>query len=240
MQYVFLVGGLGTRLGQKTQTTPKPLLEIAGKPFLLHLVHWARWAGAHDIVLLSGYKGDQISGFAQTISSSSLRVRVVQEETLLGTGGSLFNAQGFLEDEFIVSNGDSWLAFDPRYLSQCLNTRPQTKVVMALRLKQDTSSSGIVNLNEKGIISAFKERGDGTPGLINAGVYGMRKNIFDQYRPKDRIFSIEKETFPALIPSGTFEGKVFDGYFIDIGTPERFKSAEDCFSTAFNAFIPKT
>ena len=237
MQYVFLVGGFGTRLGSRTKTTPKPLLEIIGSPFLLHLIKWAKCAGAHEVLLLSGYKGDQVEEFANKVSTSAVPIRVIQEPSPLGTGGALINALDELDDEFIVSNGDSWLAFDPRTLSTNIERNSTLQVVMALRLKQDTSSSGIVEINTDNIITNFSERGDTNPGLINAGVYCMRKKILMDYKPTSPAFSIEQEFFPSLIPKETCAGLIFQGYFIDIGTPQRFEKANNSFATALNNFV---
>ncbi|MDV7339034.1 sugar phosphate nucleotidyltransferase [Terasakiella sp. A23] len=229
MQYVFLVGGFGTRLGQRTKTTPKPLLSIAGKPFLLHLIKWAKAASAHQVLLLSGYKGGQIQEFAKTHSTKELPIEVVQENAPLGTGGSILNARQCLEDQFIAANGDSWLAFDPTSLSDMFSKHKDIDGVMALRHLDNTASSGIVHLNQDDIITHFEERGGNHPGLINAGIYHLKKAVLDNPNCPEGVFSIERDFFPKLAKENKLAGQTFDRFFIDIGTPDNFEKADQTF-----------
>lgn len=240
MQYVFLVGGLGSRLGTITQNTPKPLLKIGGIAFLNYLITWAKWAGASEILLLSGYRGSDIERFACDTTSDDCPISIIQENEQLGTAGSLINAYDKLAPTFILSNGDSWLAFNPNILSKRLVAHSDLSAVMALRKLEDTSSSGIVRLGEHQIISSFEERGGPFEGLINAGVYAINKECLDKYIDLDFPCSIEKEVFPNLVKDGKTAGIICDGYFIDIGTPERLNRANADFRAAFHSIIPLT
>ncbi|SCA57855.1 putative D-glycero-alpha-D-manno-heptose 1-phosphate guanylyltransferase [Candidatus Terasakiella magnetica] len=237
MQFVFLVGGFGTRLGEKTKQTPKPLLPIGGQPFLLYLVQWARWAGAHEILLLSGYLGQQIDEFAQTYSTDDVVIKVVHETEPLGTGGSLIHAYPHLEDSFIASNGDSWLACDPRALISLSQNNPKQLVSMALRKIADTSSSGVVKLDDNGTVLSFAERGEAKPGLINAGIYFMKKELFEAHRASVQKLSLESDIFQTIAQKGKISGLAHDGYFIDIGTPLNYSLADNEFSQEFNMFL---
>ena len=116
-QCVILVGGLGTRLGALTRTTPKPLLPVNGEPFLDLLIRRAVRFGFTDIVLLAGYLGDQVLARyagARRIAGRDVQVRVVVEREPAGTGGALRYLDGIADDYFLLMNGDSWLDMDLR------------------------------------------------------------------------------------------------------------------------------
>ncbi len=111
-QCVILVGGLGTRLGELTRETPKPLLPVGTKPFLDYLIARAARFGFTDIVLLAGYLGNQMldrySG-NQRIAGRDVRIRVVVESEPAGTGGALTYLSNIADEYFVLMNGDSWI-----------------------------------------------------------------------------------------------------------------------------------
>src|SRR5215213_6644301 len=116
-QCVILVGGLGSRLGELTRETPKPLLPVMGKPFLEHLVLELARFGFTDVILLAGYRGEQVvSRFAgrRRIAGRDVTIRVVVEPEPAGTGGALTYLEGLADDTFLLMNGDSWFDIDLR------------------------------------------------------------------------------------------------------------------------------
>jgi D-glycero-D-manno-heptose 1,7-bisphosphate phosphatase len=112
-QAVILVGGKGTRLGDLTRGTPKPMLKIAGeKPFLDYLIEWVARHGYEDIILLAGHLGDQVEAAYQGHRIGDAAVRVLREQEPLGTGGALTVARGELDDMFAMMNGDALFDFN--------------------------------------------------------------------------------------------------------------------------------
>src|SRR5438045_578917 len=112
MQAVILAGGLGTRLGALTQQTPKPMVPVAGRPYLEHQLLLLREQGITDIVLLTGYLGEQIENYFADGSAWNLSIRYSREAMPMGTGGCLRDARRLLEEYFLLIYGDSLLPID--------------------------------------------------------------------------------------------------------------------------------
>ena len=100
----YFAGGLGTRLGEKTQHTPKSLIEVGGKPILYHILEWVKGQGCNRALVLTGHLGEQFEGFTHP----GIELSFVQEPEQLGTGGALWNARDALEEEFILLWGDDY------------------------------------------------------------------------------------------------------------------------------------
>lgn len=223
-QAFVLCGGLGSRLGPLTADTPKPLLEVAGQPFLEYLVGELGRHGFRNVVLLAAFKSAQIEEFARTSSAArrfGMEISVSVEPGRAGTGGALAHAADMMHDEFLMLNGDSWLDFNLLSIPAMRNV----DVVLTLRELPDASRSGVVELNNDGRISSFLERPEHAgPGLVNAGVYRMRRSIKD-HLPKEG--SLEGQVLPFLAKRGRLGGIVRSGYFIDIGVPETLEAAKE-------------
>jgi D-glycero-D-manno-heptose 1,7-bisphosphate phosphatase len=215
--WVFLVGGKGTRLGSLTTDTPKPLLPVGGRPFLDYLLDRAVHFGASEILLLAGHLAGKVAVSYHERPWNGVPVRCHVEAEPLGTAGALRQASALLPARWVLMNGDTLFEVDPARLDQ---PGEDWLVSMALRRLDDTGRSGTVAL-EDGWVRDFQERGTGGPGLVNAGVYCMRREILDLI-PADGACSLEAEIFPRLAKSGRIRGTVLDGYFIDIGVPEDY------------------
>src|SRR3954465_7419989 len=127
-QAVILCGGLGTRLGALTSDTPKPLLEVGGKPFLETLLFEVARHGFRSVLLLAGFAGQRIVEYAASsriAQEFGLELDVVAEDTPTGTGGSLWLAHSRLETEFFLMNGDSWFDINLRALTAPLLAAPE-------------------------------------------------------------------------------------------------------------------
>jgi D,D-heptose 1,7-bisphosphate phosphatase len=226
-QAVILCGGTGSRLGALTARTPKPLLAVGGRPFLDALLFELARFGIADVVLLAGYHAAAIEAYAQ---STPLRQRfgldlaVSVEPEPRGTGGALWQARDRLADAFIVVNGDSW--FDINLLGLALQAlrEPAATACIAVRQLADASRYGTVVIDATGRIVGFAERpAQPGPGLVSGGVYACRRALIDELTPR---CSLEADIFPQLAAAGRLFGKIFDGYFIDIGVPEAFTRAQ--------------
>jgi D,D-heptose 1,7-bisphosphate phosphatase len=218
IQAVILAGGLGTRLGSKTETLPKPMMDIAGRPFLDYLVQNLRRQGVNEIVLSIGYLSDAIRSYFGTGENHGLSIRYAVEESPLGTGGALRNCLPMLRERFFVMNGDT--LFDVN-LAALANASPGN--VMAMLPVDDSSRYGRVTL-EDGRVARFEEKGDQGPGVINGGVLCLDRDVLAGL--PDGKSSLEQDFLPRLVYQGTLSGFISNGFFIDIGVPDSLANAQ--------------
>jgi len=217
-QAVILAGGRGGRLGALTDATPKPLLEVGGRPFVAWLVRELCRVDIEEVLLLTGYLAEAIEAALPKISADLPRpmaLRCLREPAPAGTGGALRHAAAALDARFLLLNGDSWLDFNFGQLLRDAACGPEAHMVLCL--VSDTGRFGVVEC-EAGRVTAFHERpATPRPGLINAGIYVFSRAVVEEIPP---IASLECDVLPALAARGLLRGTVADGYFIDIGVPE--------------------
>jgi D,D-heptose 1,7-bisphosphate phosphatase len=218
-QAVVLVGGLGTRLGPLTANTPKPLLDVGGRPFIHWLLDEIARHDVPEVLLLAGFQAEQIAAAV----SGRPGVRVVAEPEPRGTGGALAFARGRLAERFFFLNGDTLFDLNLWALAAAAKDRLAT---LALRPVRDASRYGAVRMTDTGAIHLFSARPDGGgPGVINGGVAVLDRAILEHIAP-DRAVSIEADVYPGLAGAGALFGKTFEGPFIDIGVPDDFSRAQ--------------
>jgi D-glycero-D-manno-heptose 1,7-bisphosphate phosphatase len=216
-QAVILVGGLGTRLGALTRSTPKPLLPVGDRPFLAHLVESLAAAGFAEVVLLAGYLGEQVSEWTHQARLDGCRLRHIIEEQPAGTGGALWLARDRLQPDFALLNGDSWMDMDFADLRRRFRAAG-SRLHVALRAVEDAGRYGVATLQGDRIAS-FAERPAGAGGgLINSGVYWVDRSLVALCGPPPR--SLERDVMPELCRRGEVSGHEVGGFFIDIGIPE--------------------
>jgi mannose-1-phosphate guanylyltransferase len=225
VQALVLAGGEGTRLRPLTLTLPKPVIPLAGRPFLSFMLDWLRRHGVDDVLLSCGYRSEDVE---RVLGSSyrGMRLRYVIEESPLGTAGPLRLAadSGVLDERVLVLNGDTLTDID---LSAeiALHSEKGAAATLALVAVEETASYGVVPTAEDGAVEAFLEKQAGPPptNRINAGAYVLERSVVEMV-PPGRAVSIEREVFPELVGRGLY-GFLPDGYWIDIGTPERYLEA---------------
>lgn len=224
-----LAGGFGTRLRPAVETQPKVLANVGGHPFLKYLLDQLIAWRIREIVLCTGYLGEQVEAqFGPHYQG--LRLRYSREPAPLGTAGALRLALPLIRSNTaLVLNGDSYCAADFSGFWQW-HYRQESAATMLLVNNPDTQRFGRVQLAQDGRILRFKEKGENAdPGLINAGVYLIERDLL-QSIPTTRAVSLEREIFPAWIGSD-FCGYQAGGPFLDIGTPESYSAAEAFFAT---------
>ena len=225
MQALVLAGGEGTRLRPLTLTTPKPVLPLAGRPFLSFMLDWLHGHGVEEVVLSLGFLSDAVHAVLGDIQSG-MRLRYVHEDEPLGTAGPVRLAadEGILADRFLVLNGDVLTDMD---LTAELAQHEQTGAAGTLALIEvdDVESYGVVPTDEEGRVLEFREKSPGPAptNRINAGAYILERSVVDLI-PAGRAVSFEREVFPQMVGNG-LHGWAADGYWIDIGTPERYLEA---------------
>lgn len=223
-QCVILCGGLGSRLGELTKNTPKPLLPVAGRPFLEWQIREVVRQGIRHILLLAAFEAEQVSEFASRISQLlNIKIDVVIEPERAGTGGALWNARDFLEETFILLNGDSFFDVLLSDIVSVYNTSERCLGVLSLREVDDASRFGVVELNQ-GVITAFSPRPlHSGAGLVNGGVYVFNKEIIASLQAQ---CSLESDVIPLLVETGRLRGVSSRAYFIDIGVPESYERSQ--------------
>jgi mannose-1-phosphate guanylyltransferase len=225
MQALVLAGGEGTRLRPLTYTTPKPVMPLAGRPFLSFMLDWARGHGVDEVILSCGFLSDGVRRVLGDIYDG-MRLRYVVEEEPLGTAGPVRLAydEGLLEERLLVLNGDVLTDIDlTAELAQ--HERTGADVTLALYAVEDTAAYGVVPTDEEGRVEAFLEKTEDPPtNRINAGAYVVERTVVAERIPAGRAVSFEREVFPALVGDGLY-GFAAAGYWIDIGTPERYLEA---------------
>lgn len=220
-QAAILVGGRGTRLGSLTDAIPKPMVEVAGRPFLDWLIEEVSRFGLPRITLLAGYLGHTIAARYQGRMVRGSRIDVVIEPQPLGTAGGLRLFAERLEDSFLLLNGDT--RFDVNLLDLPLHAG-DALATLALRRTAPGARYGTVEVDAGGRISGFAARSPERSGPINGGIYFLRKAIIDHVGVG--AVSMESEVFPKLAATGGLRGALYDGDFIDIGIPEDLEAAQ--------------
>jgi D,D-heptose 1,7-bisphosphate phosphatase len=219
-QAVILCGGLGTRLGALTASTPKPLLPIGGVPFLDVLLFELGRYGLKHVVLLAGFSADQLADYARSTTLRAqfgLEIEVVIEPQPAGTGGALWLARDRLDDRFLLLNGDSWFDINLLELDCRFAAGGGLLGAIALRPLADAARFGAVELAGNRIICFAERPPHPGPGLVSGGVYAFRRAVVDHLGSH---CSLERDVFPRLADAGLLLGARFDGYFIDIGVPD--------------------
>jgi len=231
---LILVGGLGTRLRSiLPPDIPKPLAPIKGHPFLAYLLKFLAQQGIERTVLATGFLSHVMEWALEDIRPSGMKLELSMEIEPLGTGGAIGHARHLLKsDPVLVLNGDSIcpVALGPMLL---FHREKKALVTDLLTLVKDTGRFGSVQLDSLGRVTHFNEKlSDGSPGLINAGVYLFSKAALD-HMPDLVPCSLECDILPQWAGSDVF-GFITKTPFLDIGTPESYGQAENFFSRWFN------
>lgn len=224
-QCVILVGGEGTRLGSLTKRWPKPLLPVDGTPFLETLLLEARRRGFDDLVLLAGYRAEEVSRYleqSQIAAKLGVLVRVSFEASPMGTAGALAHAAPLLAESFLLLNGDTW--FDFNWLDfVCRAENTDRAAAMAVRQIECPDRYETITVVDDRVV-AVRQREIGSDfGLINGGVYWFRK---DTIRSLSIPASLETQLLPLLSSRGELGGYRYEGFFLDIGIPETYEAAQ--------------
>jgi mannose-1-phosphate guanylyltransferase len=225
MKAIMLAGGKGTRLRPLTIHTPKPIVPIFERPFLHYQLDLLKRVPEIDEVILSlNYQPRRIEEIFGDGRESGLSIRYVVEPAPLGTGGAIRYAGETLRESVVVFNGDVMTQVDLASVIQLHRAR-NAKATIVLTPVENPTAYGLVETDAEGKVLRFVEKPNPdeiTCDTINAGIYVLEPDTFDRI-PKDMPWSIERSFFPSLIErKETFVAHVDRGYWIDIGTPEKY------------------
>jgi mannose-1-phosphate guanylyltransferase len=224
VQALILAGGEGTRLRPLTHTVPKPVLPLVGRPHVAYVIDWLVRHGVDDAVVSCGHLAEGMRSAIAELEPG-VEIRYAEEPDPRGTAGAIRFAEDMLGDRFLVLNGDVLCDLDLSALIE-QHERTGARATIALYPVEDPSGYGLVHRHDDGEITEFLEkpsRDQIDTDEINAGAYLLERSVLDRI-PPDRAVSIEREVFPELIGDGLY-GIRLEGYWIDIGTPERYLEA---------------
>lgn len=229
---ILLCGGAGLRLRSVTGDAPKGMANVSGRPFLEFLLRQLRRHGFERVVLAVGYQRDAIQLYFGE-QAFGLHLAYSAETRPLGTGGASRNAAGLVDTEsLIIMNGDSYTDAD---LSEFVASHREAKADASVVIvpHDERADCGSVAVDEHGRVVGFAEKQNVLDAsYVNAGIYIMSRKMLDEIPPGDEV-SLERELFPRWLQQGKhIKGFICLERCIDIGTPERYRRAQDVLANA--------
>ena len=235
MQAVIIAGGKGTRLRPLTYGCPKPMLPLVDRHFLEWMINRCREANVCDILLNVQYQARQVIDSFGDGDRFGVTIRYIEESTPLDTAGAIKLAEPYFTGEsLIVFNADILTNLDLAALIK-FHKDTQADATLTLTRVSDITPFGLVEINAQNQVQAFREKPNAEQAVeflaqgidtINAGTYVLEPKIFDVY-PSGEPLSFERKVFPNVLERGLkMMGFVSDGYWMDMGTPEKYYQAQ--------------
>ena len=230
MKALIIAGGPGTRLRPLISDRPKPMAEVQGRPFLEYQMEQLSSQGFNDVVLCIGYMSNLVQDYFGDGHRLGMCITYAVETELLGTGGAIGNARGFIKDTFLALNGDSYLEINFQSLVEFHKRMrvddPLSVGTIATVKLEEASNFGTLDLEAANHsmcrINRFQEKTCTGAGWINAGIYILETDILDLI-PTDRVVSLERETFPMALEHGFhLYAYPVKSFFVDIGIPKDY------------------
>lgn len=225
MQAVILAGGLGTRLWPLTREIPKAMVPIHGVPYLEYQLRFLARQSITNVVLLTGYLGEQVESYFGTGEWLGMSIQYSRETKPLGTGGALREASALLQESILLLYGDSFLPIDYRNVMTALDRRAaQVAVAVYDSRLTDTNVIANISLDAEGHVVRYDKNAIDDPELVyvEAGVLALRRSVIDSIPPGN--VSLEQQIFPRLIAANQLVALVTPQRFYDIGTPARLET----------------
>jgi mannose-1-phosphate guanylyltransferase/phosphomannomutase len=227
MKAVIMAGGEGTRLRPLTSNAPKPMLPVADRPMMQHVIHLLRRHGFDEIVITVAFLASAIRNEFGDGSDYGVSIVYADEPTPLGTAGSVLNAKEHLDERFLVISGDVITDVD---LTKIVALHDDREAMATIGLVQvdNPLEFGIVITREDGTIERFLEKpswGQVFSDTINTGIYVLDPAVFDYIEP-GRSVDFSSDVFPRMLADGkALYGAIAEGYWEDVGTLEAYLSA---------------
>ncbi len=242
MKAVVMAGGEGSRLRPLTIRRPKPMVPIAGKPVMEHILNLLKRHGITEVVVTVQYLASSIEDYFGNGSQLGMRITYSHEDVPLGTAGSVKNAEDQLTEPFLVISGDALTDYN---LTDIITYHREKQSMATLMLAHVANplEYGVIITNEDGHISEFLEKpswGEVFSDTINTGIYVLDPKIFS-YFERDKPFDFSQELFPLMLRNGDpIYGYVAQsGYWCDVGNlPEYMRANADVLQGRVNVDIP--
>jgi mannose-1-phosphate guanylyltransferase len=227
LKAVILVGGPGTRLQPLTNDRPKPIMPVLNRPFLEHTLAHLRQFDIEDVILAMSYLPDAIREYFGNGERCGMRLTYCLEREPLGTAGAVKNAAAYLDGPFIVLNGDDVFIEMDLDEAFAFHRKKKAKATIFLTQVENPSAFGVVETDENDKVLRFIEKpppGTTTSNWINAGGYILEPEVLEHI-PAGQHYMFEKGLFPSLLNMGApIYGYHYPGYWLDMGTPEKYYS----------------
>ncbi|MGB9877028.1 MAG: sugar phosphate nucleotidyltransferase [bacterium] len=222
---MILAAGVGSRLDPLTRNVPKPMVPIANKPVIEHIIEVLREYGFRDILINVHYLAEKITSWLGNGEKLGVSIRYSHEEEPLGTAGGVKNCEDYFDSTFLVVGADDLCDIDLRRVL-AFHQEKRAMVTIALSLVDDPSEYGVVLTNERGKVISFieKPRGERIPSnTVNTGIYILEPEVLDLI-PKGEFFDFGRDLFPLLIDKKIpFYGYLALGYWKDVGNIKHYK-----------------
>jgi len=225
MKGMILAAGEGRRLRPLTNTLPKPMLPVAGRPLLEHIILHLRDCGITELAINLHHLPAAVMDYFGDGRDWGVRLRYSVEERLLGSAGGVKRLQPFFDDTFVVYYGDVFTRADLRPMI-AHHRRSGARATIGLYRVSDPWNRGVVQLDDRQIIVRFVEkppRDRVFSNLANAGIYVLEPEVLDLI-PADRVWDFGHDLFPQMLAEGIpMAGYVIEEMVIDIGLPEKYE-----------------
>jgi NDP-sugar pyrophosphorylase family protein len=232
MQCVILAGGLGTRMRPRTETVPKSLLEVAGRPFVDHQLEWLAAHGCTEVVLSVGYLGEMIEAHVGDGTGFGLRVRYVNEgATLRGTAGAVRLAveEGALAEEFLLTYGDSYLPVDFADVAAAFRASRAPALMTVFHNEGRWDTSNVVFDEAAGTIVLYDKTRTLRPAqefrYIDYGLSALRRGVIEREVPVGERYDLA-DVFRGLSQRGELAGYRVRERFYEVGSPQGLADLE--------------
>lgn len=227
MKAIIMAGGEGSRLRPLTCTRPKPMVPVANKPIMEHIVELLKEHGFNEIGVTLQYLPQEIQDYFGDGAEFGVNMQYFLEETPLGTAGSVKNATNFLDETFLVISGDALTDID---LTKAISFHKEKKSLATIVLTKVNGplEYGVVITDSDGRVKRFLEKpswGEVFSDTVNTGIYILEPEVLD-YIPFGQMFDFSKDVFPALLEDyKALYGYVAGGYWCDIGNLQQYLDA---------------
>ena len=237
---IIMAGGQGSRLRPITDVRPKPMVEVLGRPVIDFVKDSMIQGGVSNLIVTTGYRGEMLAKHVEDWNQHGRTARINQEETPMGTAGSVRLLLDEITETVIIGSGDSVASFDVAALLEA-HKRSGAKATMALWEVEDPSPFGIVGLSSsndgeidgelrEGYIRRFKEKPtpeEAFSNVINAGLYILEPEVMALV-PEGEKYDFSKNLFPRLLEMGwPMYAQAIDGVWFDVGSPQELIRAQN-------------
>lgn len=241
---IVMAGGQGSRLRPLTLARPKPLVPVANRPVLAHILDWLRGHGFSDVLVTLHYRAEDIRRAVGDGRAFGLKIAYRVEEEPLGTAGSVKLAEDWIGGEpFLIASGDALTDLDLDALRR-QHRESGAWLTLGLKRVEDPSAYGVVALDGRGRVTRFQEKpgpGEAFSQLANTGIYCVEPRVLTEV-PPGRACDWSREVFPRLLAEGRpLFGQVLDGYWCDVGSMEEYRRGQwDALKGTVRVALPAT